>query len=355
MWRTSRWRCSHSRQLEQAAKVYASYFPKGHVPPTSDVPRAGSGRRRSLGGNRCQAVMPQDSPAPRDMSSTRRRAWWPRPTLQLRSTAAGRGRTVNIGVLRFRRSRETACRRPRRSTIAFSFVARGRSHLPATWSRPRVPDPVRRHLRGNQHRAGEGSQSIRCPGQHVARVGWHSRLRERISRSMRSRSSGPMRRNRLRCSHYRSPLRRRRQPREVNDVVVVGAGAAGGAAAYVRPRSSAQGIDARGGSMIDPQRACRLDDWPCVERPSASPQVQRPVEDRPMPLISSTPIRVMIRYAEAPGMPFTGPDYVGLGGRTLTWGCALQRLGPLDFKTQSRQGSCAPTPADRLLGPRPLL
>ena len=133
--------------------------------------------------------------------------------------------------------------------------------------------------------------------------------------------------------------------REKYDVVVVGAGAAGGTAAYVLTKLGLKVLMLEAGRMIDPQRDMSPHDWPW-ERP-----IGKPGKYRGLWKISSATDQLYTNphtdpYAEAPGMPFHWTRLRGVGGRTLTWGCALQRLGPLDFKTQSRQGYGIDWPVD---------
>ncbi len=117
-----------------------------------------------------------------------------------------------------------------------------------------------------------------------------------------------------------------------SDVLIVGAGASGAAAAW---RLSAQGIGVtclEQGDWLDYLSIPSLyDDWELVRQRSwnPNPNVRGLVSDYP------------INDAESPIKPLM---YNGVGGSTIMWSCHAPRFHPSDFKTQTLDGVGADWP-----------
>lgn len=128
--------------------------------------------------------------------------------------------------------------------------------------------------------------------------------------------------------------------KEKYDVIVVGCGAAGGTAADVLTGRGLHVLMLEAGRMIDPLQDMTPHAWPWEYpfrgrgKPGQYDGLWK-INEATAQLYTNPRID---RYAEAQSMPFHWTRLRAVGGRTLTWGRGSVRLGPLDFKTRSKQG-----------------
>ncbi len=122
--------------------------------------------------------------------------------------------------------------------------------------------------------------------------------------------------------------------REPVDVLIVGAGASGAAAAW---RLSEAGLDVlclEQGDWTDHARAASAEpDW----------EVRRDREWNPYPNHRKLAVDYPINDSDTPILPLM---YNGVGGSTLHWGCCFPRLHPSDFRVRTLDGVADDWPLD---------
>ncbi len=135
---------------------------------------------------------------------------------------------------------------------------------------------------------------------------------------------------------------------EKYDVIVVGAGAGGGTAAYVLTGLGLKVLLLDAGPKLEPGRDFRTHQFPHqmkfrgFGRPGDFDGLWKITEYTDQ--LYTHPRREP--YPAYDGMPFHWTRVRAVGGRTLVWGRASIRHGPLDFKTRSRQGFGEDWPLD---------
>ncbi|MBI3694191.1 MAG: GMC family oxidoreductase, partial [Acidobacteria bacterium] len=137
-------------------------------------------------------------------------------------------------------------------------------------------------------------------------------------------------------------------PQEKYDVIVVGGGAGGGTAAYVLTGLGLKVLLLDGGPKLEPGRDFRTHKMP-YDMPFRG--FGRPGDFDGLWKINEYTDQLYTHprrepYATYPDHPFHWTRVRMVGGRTLVWGRASIRHGPLDFKTKSRQGFGEDWPID---------
>ncbi len=113
---------------------------------------------------------------------------------------------------------------------------------------------------------------------------------------------------------------------EIRDAIIIGAGAAGAAAAW---RLATSGIDVlclEQGGWVDPASSpSSADDWEIRRQQDwhPNPNIRQAASDYPID-DSTSPIRPLM--------------YNGVGGSTVMWSCHIPRFHPSDFRTFSLDG-----------------
>ena len=112
----------------------------------------------------------------------------------------------------------------------------------------------------------------------------------------------------------------------MTDVVIVGAGASGGAAAWRLARAGLKVTCLEQGGWVDPELTPSLrPDW----------EIARQTTHHPNPNVRMAPQDYPVDDAEAAIKPFL---YNAVGGSTILWGAHFPRLRPSDFQTKTVDG-----------------
>jgi choline dehydrogenase-like flavoprotein len=112
----------------------------------------------------------------------------------------------------------------------------------------------------------------------------------------------------------------------MTDVVIVGAGASGGAAAWRLARAGLKVTCLEQGGWVDPDATPSLrPDW----------EIARQTTHHPNPNVRAAPQDYPVDDTDAAIKPFL---YNAVGGSTILWGAHFPRLRPSDFRTKTLDG-----------------
>ena len=112
----------------------------------------------------------------------------------------------------------------------------------------------------------------------------------------------------------------------MDDVLIVGAGASGAAAAWRLARAGLKVACLEQGDWVDPAAAPSLrPDW----------EIARQTTHHPNPNVRRDPADYPVDDRDAAIKPFL---YNAVGGSTLLWGAHFPRFRPSDFRTRTLDG-----------------